>query len=496
MKNHYTFVQISLISVITILCLLPGLPGYSQLPPDMVWNKTFPGIYSDVARQVQPTNDGGYIMVGESESFGPGTWSVYAVKSDSNGTLEWNKTYGGANFDFPLAIRQTTDNGYIIGTYTTSYPPSGTNLRLIKLAENGDTLWTSVLPNSNGCILQFAGCVVQTDDGGYMIAGYGWMPPNNNQIQLFKTDPDGKLVWDKNYGGPSDDYGATIQATNDGNYILAGYTYSYGSGHDDGYMIKINPEGDTLWTSVIGGANYDSYRFVRPTSDGGYIAVGSTQSFGKGEQGYVVKTGPTGVLQWTAAIGGDNNEAFEGVCENENHEYILTGTTNSYGNGLHDFMIVRLDSAGNTLGMKTYGGPDEDFGSTIEKVPGHGYIAAGTYTGNSYLDFWLLKFEADSIYTSVDEKPAGVVLQIGLSPAFPNPFQSETTIRYHLDRVGQVELRILDLMGKEIATLVSEEQSKGDHQLRFNAGYLPAGLYVYRLDTETTTISRKMIKMD
>ncbi|MCK9204863.1 MAG: T9SS type A sorting domain-containing protein [Bacteroidales bacterium] len=496
MKKHYSFLQISLISVITILCLIPGLHGYSQLPPEMVWNKTFPGSFGEVARQVKPTNDGGYIMTGQSESFGPGIWSVYVVKSDSTGTLEWNKTYGGANFDFPLAISQTSDNGYIIGTYTTSFPPSGTNLRLIKLDENGDTLWTSVLSNSNGCTLQLAGCVIQTPDGGYMIAGYGWMPPNCNQIHLFKTGPDGIVEWDKNYGGPSDDYGATIQPTNDGNYLLAGYTFSYGSGQDDGYLIKINPEGDTLWTSVIGGGNYDSYRFARPTSDGGYIAVGSTQSYGKGEQGYVVKTGPTGVLQWTTAIGGNSNEAFEGVCENENHEYILTGTTNSYGNGMHDFMIVRLDSAGNNLGMATYGGSGEDFGSTIEIIPGHGYIAAGTFTGSSYLDFWLLKFEADSVYTSVDEKPAGFSLQNGLSYAFPNPFRSETTIGYHVDRNGKVKLSIQDLMGKEVAVLVNEEQTKGYHQVLFNAGSLPSGIYIYRMETETATMSRKMNKMD
>jgi len=278
----------SLLSI--VLLLLSVMVGFAQLPPDTLWTKTFPGIYSDIARQVQPTSDGGYVIAGESESFGPGIWSVYVVKTDSAGEVEWNKTYGGANYDFPYAIRQTTDGGYIVGTYTTSFPPSGTNLRLIKLDQSGDTLWTSVLPNSNGKIVNAASCIVQAPDGGFLIAGYGWTPPYANQICVYKTDPDGVLLWNKNYGGSSDDFGAAIQLTNDGNFILAGYTYSFGSGQCDGYLIKIDQQGDTIWTGVHGGTSYDSYRFVRPTSDNGYIAVGTTQSFGNAEQAYAVKT--------------------------------------------------------------------------------------------------------------------------------------------------------------------------------------------------------------
>ena len=476
-----------------VLLLLSVMSGFTQLPPDTMWTKTFPGIYSDIARQVQPTSDGGYIIAGESESFGPGIWSVYVVKTDSAGEVEWNKTYGGANFDFPYAIRQTTDGGYIVGTYTTSFPPSGTNLRLIKLDEAGDTVWTAVLPNSNGKIVNTASCIVQAPDGGFLIAGYGWTPPYANQICVFKTDPAGALLWNKNYGGSSDDFGAAIQSTNDGNFILAGYTYSFGSGQCDGYLIKIDQQGDTIWTGVHGGTSYDSYRFVRPASDNGYIAVGTTQSFGNAEQAYAVKTNELGGLQWSVAVGGGINEAFEGVCENENHEYVLSGTTNSFGNGQHDFLIARIGSAGNILGTNTYGGPGEDFGATIEKTGDGGYVATGSYTGSSYLDFWLLKFAPDSIATAASENLAENIT--GLNN-FPNPFQNETVITYNLTREMFVELKVLDYLGKELANPVSELQIRGHHYVKFNASDLSTGIYFYQIQINGISVTRKMLKVN
>ncbi len=326
---------------------------YSQTSIDTVWTKTFPGIYSDVARQVKQTSDGGFIITGESESFGPGIWAAYVIKTDSLGETEWNKTYGGAAFDFPYGIVQTSDEGYVIATYTTSYGPPGTNLRIIRLDAEGDTLWTSVLPNTNQHLVNSAGCILQTEDNGYIIAAYGWKPPKANQVVVIKTDSLGIPEWTKDFGGSVDDFGGTIQKTSDGNYIVSGYTYSYGSGACDGYIIKINSTGDSLWTKVYGASSFDSFRFIQITSDGGYIAAGTTQSYGSGEQAWVVKTDSAGNEQWSKAIGGSENEAFEGAAETVNGEYFLSGSTNSFGSGGHDAFFVRLDREGNITSAKS-----------------------------------------------------------------------------------------------------------------------------------------------
>ncbi|MDY0101484.1 MAG: T9SS type A sorting domain-containing protein [Lentimicrobium sp.] len=497
MKKTYfwkTRFTIQCVTLITIL-FINNIVLHAQTLPLLKWSKTYEGIYSDIARQIMPTNDGGFVMVGESESYGPGIISTLLIKCDSTGVEEWSKTYGGSAFDLPTSVIQTTDNGFLIATYTTSFPPEGTNIRLIKTDPAGETLWTSVIPNSNGCLISLSGCVVQTPDVGYLIAGYGWKDPNCNQIMLFKVNASGEAEWFKEIGGFSDDYGANIQLTNEGNIILAGYTFSYGNGLCDGYLLKLDQNGETIWTSVTGGTDYDSYRFVRPTSDGGYIAVGSTQSFGKGEQGFVVKTDADGLVQWTAAHGGNINEGFEGVVETANHDFLLSGSTNSYGNGEHDFLIMRIDAAGALLGMETYGGSNEDFGSTIEIMANGDYIAAASNWGDTFLDFQALCFEADSIATSIESFAELSSSSISFDAISPNPVTNQARIDFYLAKPSLTNIQLLNLNGSVVEELFSESLSQGEHTIVYTAGELKPGIYLCRIQTDDSLAVKKMIKI-
>lgn len=457
---------------ITIQCaallsalFINSIAVHAQTLPTLKWSQTYQGIYSDIARQIMPTNNGGFVIVGESESFGPGIISTLLIKCNSTGVEEWSKTYGGNAFDLPTSVIQTIDNGFLMATYTTSFPPEGTNIRIIKTDPDGETLWTTVIPNSNGCLISLSGCVVQTPDEGYLIAGYGWKDPNCNQIMLFKVNASGESEWFKEIGGFSDDYGANIQLTNDGNIILAGYSFSYGNGLCDGYLIKLDMNGETIWTCVAGGTDYDSFRFVRPTCDGGYIAVGSTQSFGKGEQGYVVKTDIDGLIQWTAAHGGNVNESFEGVVETTNHDFLLSGSTNSFGNGEHDVWIVRIDNSGALLGMETYGGANEDFGATIEIMANGDYVAAASNWGDTFLDFQALCFEADSIATSIKSFEELSSSSISFDAISPNPFKNQVRIDFHLAKPSLTNIQLLNLNGSAVEELFSEYLLQGQHAI-------------------------------
>jgi len=467
----------------------------AQTTPVLKWANSYPGIYSDIARQVIPTHDGGFVIVGESESFGPGIISSLLVKCDSTGEMEWSKTYGGSAFDIPTSVIQTNDNGFLIATYTTSFLPEGTNLRLIKTSFDGDTLWTSVIPNSNGCTISFAGCVLQTADEGYLIAGSGWSDPNSNQIMLFKVNQWGESEWFKEFGGSSDDYGANLQLTNDGNIILAGYTFSFGSGQCDGYLLKIDQNGEIIWTNVTGETDFDSYRFVRPTSDGGYIAVGNTQSFGKAEQGFVVKLDADGHTNWMAAHGGDANEGFEGIVETLNHEYIISGTTNSFGNGEHDFLILRIDNNGTLIGMETYGGNNDDFGATIEKLPNGDYIATASFWENTFFDFSALCFEADSLVTSVENHPIIMASSINFEAITPNPFVDQVNINFHLNNTSMTNIYLLNTDGSLIEEVFSGTLSQGNHSIAYFARNLKPGIYLCHIQTDDAVSLKKIIKI-
>jgi hypothetical protein len=138
--------------------------------------------------------------------------------------------------------------------------------------------------------------VQQTSDGGYIIAGaYDYLGANS-QVYLIRTNASGDTLWTRTYGGPSYDFGNTVQQTSDGGYIVAGYTCSFANGYQV-YLVKTNASGDTLWTRTYGGASDDYGNSVQQTQDRGYIVAGWTNSFGKGTQVYLIKTDKNGIAK-------------------------------------------------------------------------------------------------------------------------------------------------------------------------------------------------------
>ncbi len=210
---------------------------------DSLWTRTYGGVYNDFGRSVRQTSDGGYIITGETISFGAVSYDVYLIKTDSLGVKLWTGRYGGTSDEYAFSVQQTSDTGYIIAGYTESFGAGASDVYLIKTNSLGDTLWT------------------------------------------------------RTYGDSSRDQGLSVQQTSETGYIIAGSTESFGAGHSDVYLIKTNSQGDTLWTRTYGGALDDLGFFVRQTSGGGYIVAGTTLSFGSADQDvYLIKTDGNGLI--------------------------------------------------------------------------------------------------------------------------------------------------------------------------------------------------------
>jgi len=256
------------------------------------WSKTFGGSKDDEGDSVQQTSDGGYIVVGHTSSYGAGYSDVYLIKTDASGNKVWEKTFGGGNIDVGESVQQTSDGGYIVAGGTMPYGTGKGGVYLIKTDASGNKVWEKTFGGKD----DEGHSVQQTSDGGYIVAGitnsYG---AGGYDVYLIKTDASGNKVWEKTFGGSKDEEWSSVQQTSDGGYIIAGDTMSYGAGVSDVYLIKTDASGNKVWEKTFGGNKGDSGKLVQQTSDGGYIVVGTTNSYGAGVLNvYLIKTDANG----------------------------------------------------------------------------------------------------------------------------------------------------------------------------------------------------------
>jgi hypothetical protein len=256
---------------------------------NLQWTKTIGGPASEEGNFLIQTSDGGYAITGYTGSFGAGKWDVYVIKLDATGNLQWTRTIGGKKEDVGTSLIQTSDGGYAIAGYTHSFGAGRDDVYLVKLDAHGNLQWTKTIGGPKD---EEGYSLIQTSDGGYAIAGYtSSFGAGKWDVYVIKLDANGNLQWTKTIGGPESEIGNSLIQTADGGYAIAGTTTSFGAGSGDVYVVKLDANGNLQWTKTIGAKNknYSKSSLIQ-TSDGGYAIAGHTESFGAGEWDiYVVK---------------------------------------------------------------------------------------------------------------------------------------------------------------------------------------------------------------
>jgi hypothetical protein len=359
------------------------------------WNKTFGGSGSDWGNSIQQTRDGGYIIAGRTRSYGAGASDVWLIKTDAKGNKEWARTFGGSDSDWGDSVQQTRDGGYVVVGSTGSYGAGEQDAWLIKTDAKGNKEWNKTFGGSDS---DWGDSVQQTLDGGYIITGktdsYG---AGASDAWLIKTDAKGNKEWDKTFGGSGDDYGFSVRQTRDGGYIIAGRTGSYGAGDWDVWLIKTDAKGNKEWNKTFGGSDRDDGYSIQQTRDGGYIIVGETSSYGAGERDvWLIKTNAKGNKEWARTFGGSDSDWGDSVQQTRDGGYVVVGSTGSYGAGEQDAWLIKTDAKGNKEWDKTFGGSDSDWGDSVQQTRDGGYIvvgSTGSYGAGGW-DVWLIKTDA------------------------------------------------------------------------------------------------------
>ena len=403
--------------------------------PDIDWQMALGGSRIDIGQSIQTTADGGYILVGNTNSsdgnisgYHEGTFGCYEtcfsqivcdyfpdgliVKLNSSGAIEWQKAVGGSGADNLLSVQPTADGGYIASglTYSNDGDVSGyhggneADAWVVKFNSIGTIEWQKVLGGSTGC--DFANAVLPTPEGGYIIVGHTdshdgdlISTQGERDVWVVKLNNTGTIEWQSLLGGSANDYAYSLLATTDGGYVAAGYSYSNDGdvsgnhGDSDAWVVKFNNSGTIQWQKSLGGSKEDIARSIQLTKDGGYIVAGSTKSNDGDVSGFhslsndadawIVKLNSGGDIQWQKTMGGSNEDIARSIQPTPDGGYIFTGSAISnngdvYGNhGIQDVWIVKLDSTGSIQWQKSMGGNNVDFANAIQVSTDGSYIVAG-----------------------------------------------------------------------------------------------------------------------
>jgi hypothetical protein len=345
----------------------------------MLWQQTYGGDGDDQGYSVQQTTDGGYIIAGETTSFGAKYHDAYLIKTDSDGNIEWENTYGGSEREAAYEVQQTTDGGYIVVGETNSFG-AGIKVYLIRTDASGNILWEKTFVGGSSS----AGySVQQTTDGGYIVAGRTFSDGTDNEnIYLIKTDSAGSVLWEKIFGETCDAHARSVRQTLKGGYIIAGISC------DDVYVLETDSSGDALWSTMFGGNGMDIGRSIQPTSDGGYILTGEKRYSDAGRRGvWLIKLGISSgstisfvsprlsidgaqEVEWTRTFGGGPVPEGHSIQQTTDGGYIIAGVLDSLGPSC----LIKTDSIGNVTWRQTY----EGIARSVRQTTDGGCVVAGS----------------------------------------------------------------------------------------------------------------------
>jgi len=314
--------------------------------------------WSEGFAETIPTDDGGYIAVGShSHTEQRGEPNIYAVKTDASGNLIWEKSYGKSEFkpDGASDIIPAGDGGYLIAGYNQAQQDK--DAYLIKIAANGDLIWEKTYGGSGGDEISR---IHPSGDGGYYFVGSTSSlytgAAGDFDFYLVKIDASGNLIWEKHYGGTDWDRAASFIITSDGGFLIAGYSASpeFGAVARDVYVVKLDATANIQWQKVYGWEHKDGAADLVATSDGGYLIVGGSEQLYDSafetwrSDLYVIKIDGTGNEQWSQMYGGNHEDGASSVCQLSDGGYIISGSTRSYSKD-SDIYLLKLDKSGDFI---------------------------------------------------------------------------------------------------------------------------------------------------
>ncbi len=463
---------------LSISCIIIGQA------PDTLWTRQYGTPENDCVYSIVSVLDSQFIMSGETRDTIAG--KAWLIKIKSNGDTIWTRSYGQGNTNNSgREVRPLANGGYIIAGETCPFNTIDCDLLLIKTEDAGDTVWIRFF---GGDSTDFGHSVDNAPDGGYIATGYTRSFGNGEEdLFLIKVDTLGNWQFAKTYGGSGMDVGNSVRTTVDLGFIICGLTRSFSISGIDGWLLKTDTLGDTLWTKTYNYGSADALHAVRPLTDGGYIMTGTTYN-GSNYDLSLIRTDSLGNVLWSKFFDGGSDDMGYSVEPTLDGGFIIGGGRYATGSGGENYWILKTDSFGDTLWTKTLGGPFSEECRSVIPTLDNGYLAAGVKRqagGNG--NGWLVKLGWSGTVTDL-----GQTMFFGPCRVRINPVRGKPVFDVDLHESGEINLKIYDVEGRLVTTIYSGCMASGKHTLT-GPGDLNAGIYFYQLGRSDGSSTGKFV---
>jgi hypothetical protein len=475
------------------MLLIAVIMGWANVvlaqPTDTTWTVILGGQGTDFATSIQSLPSGDFVVGG----------AYYSPSNPHGGFLAALTEDGDTLFTRILGDSGITDVFQVCAIDSATFTFSGSSYRLGfgtrivvgKMSLLGQLEWLHHYDNLNAWI----GFDLVYDEGSQQLVIVGGKPfsGSTQDAVIFKTDINGDTLWSRAFGGGSCEHFESVIRSCDGGYVAAGIDCAANAGAFRVILAKVTADGDSLWANYLGPDPRSWAHDMCLTPDCGFLIVGEYDTNDQDSQVLAIKTDSLGNEIWTRTYGGSESDKCYGVRALSAGGYLLCGSTTSYGHGSIDTYLLNINEEGDTVWTETYGTDYPEYARSLIIEDNSDIVIAGEVQQDSVgssPDLFVTRMGISHDTQRPERHERSLVLE---SSSFPNPFNPMTTISFDLDHPGMVRLKVFDITGREVSSLVEESMTAGTHAVTFDGAGLASGIYFYSLQCGERKLTKKMV---
>lgn len=477
--------------ILFILLFVIGLSANAQ--PPLKFHCRYGGSGYDVGYDVKQTLDKGYIITGSTSSFGQGNTDVYLLKLDSMGQVKFQTSFGGFSNDIGKSIIALPDSGFIMVGYTSSSGIGGYDIFLVKADKYGALVWQKTI---GGADWDFAHSMKQTSDGGFIIAGTTYSFGHGNADgYIVKTDASGNVQWSKTYGGKKDDEFKSVIQLTDGSYALAGYTKSYADSLGDAWIFKIDAAGDSIFSLKIGGNFEDCFNNViqLPNNNLYFVGYNKSQTNGSNSVNWQYSIDNTNTIVLNNFIGNTNTERYNCSAVSIKGMVVSVGFNNYLGTN-SDANIHVFNPDLSYYVYYPFGLEEKDELFSISPTKDKGFVGVGICFGSTseLNDILFVKTDSLGAYgSSIVGIKENYTEKVDIR-LFPNPVSKILNINLPADENNNLTYNLTSINGVNI---ISGGLSGNKNSIDISTLSLSNGLYFIEIYDSKRLVTKAKISI-